>query len=107
MTLAEMRGRMSSREFASWLAFDRLQPVGDRRADLHFAHLSALVESAMSGKQVQVSKYDHFADTRLPRPGRRPKPGRSVDAQKRQAIKLTRLLGGTVTGVSSGDNRKT
>lgn len=94
MTLAEMRGRMSSREFASWIAYDRIQPIGDRRLDLNFAQLRAQIAAALGGKRVTLAMFDPFDDSKLA--AGEPGGGRSMEDQKADAIKLTRLLGGKV-----------
>lgn len=41
--MAEWQSAMSSREFAEWLAFFRLQPYGEMREDFRFARLMALL----------------------------------------------------------------
>lgn len=102
MTLAEMRGRMSSREFAAWIAYDRIQPIGSRRDDLHFAYLMALVDSALSGKPVQIAKHDPFAETNAQAAD---VPAVSCEDSKRQVAALTRRLGGLVTGAPDGYDR--
>ena len=39
MTVSEMLGRMDSTELAEWMAYDRIEPFGDQRADLRSAIL--------------------------------------------------------------------
>ncbi len=34
MTRAQLMARMSGSEFQEWMAFDQIEPFGDRRADL-------------------------------------------------------------------------
>lgn len=41
--MAEWQARMSSKEFAEWMAFYRIQPFGERRADFRFGSLQALM----------------------------------------------------------------
>lgn len=44
MTVAEMMTRMSSAEYSAWQVFDsRIEPIGDRRADLRAGGISATV----------------------------------------------------------------
>ena len=43
MTVGELLERASSRELASWRAYDRLEPIGSLRADLHVAMLATLM----------------------------------------------------------------
>ena len=101
MTLAEMRRRMSSDEFASWIAFDRMNPIGDRRIDTHFARLMALIASGLGGRPVKGGRFDVFSDRRFTVSV---SAGRSVEDQKAAAVRVTRLLGGKVTG-HHGDDR--
>jgi hypothetical protein len=41
--VAEIQDRMTYDEFYEWLAFMSVEPIGDRRSDLHFAMLAALI----------------------------------------------------------------
>lgn len=41
-----MLDNMSSREFAEWMAYNRLEPFGDLRADYRSGMLAALVAQA-------------------------------------------------------------
>ena len=41
---------MSSREFAEWLAFAGLEPLGDARGDLQAAIIAATVANMLRGK---------------------------------------------------------
>jgi hypothetical protein len=44
MTVEEMLDRMSAREFAAWVVFDRqVEPIGDRRADLRAGGIAATI----------------------------------------------------------------
>lgn len=44
MTVEEMLDRMSAREFAAWMVFDRqVEPIGDRRADLRAGGIAATI----------------------------------------------------------------
>ena len=42
-TVGELQDRISYEEFYQWLAFMSVEPIGDRRLDLHFAMLSTLI----------------------------------------------------------------
>lgn len=42
---------MSSAEFAEWMAYDRLEPVGQRRDDVRMAFLAALIANQWRGKE--------------------------------------------------------
>ncbi len=93
MTRAEMFDRMSSAEFADWIAWDELYPIGARRFDVQIAQLCAVIKSGFTGKRAGVAQFDLFSDARFTAP----KPGRPIADQKRHAIRITRMLGGTVT----------
>lgn len=41
--MAELQQRMSSREFSQWMAFSRLEPFGDERADLRNGIIAATI----------------------------------------------------------------
>jgi len=45
-TKAELKRRMSSAEFAEWVAWNRIEPLGERRADLRMAVLSSVIANA-------------------------------------------------------------
>lgn len=42
--------RCSSREFAAWVAYQRIEPLGFDRLEVMIAQLSALVANALRGK---------------------------------------------------------
>lgn len=44
---------MSALEFDEWIAFDGLEPIGDRRADVLMSVLGALVGNLWRGKESQ------------------------------------------------------
>ncbi len=41
---------MSAREYARWVAYARVEPIGDQRADLRMAILANAVARSMGGK---------------------------------------------------------
>jgi len=43
MTVAELLARISSRELSEWMAYERLEPFGERRADLRSAIVASTV----------------------------------------------------------------
>lgn len=49
-TVRELEGVMSTRELASWFAFDRLSPIGDERLDYLFAAHALATCSAAGAK---------------------------------------------------------
>lgn len=46
--MAEWQRAMSSREFAEWMAFYRIQPFGEWRRDLRMAMLAAQITNVMT-----------------------------------------------------------
>ena len=44
--MAEMLDRMSSRELAEWRAYDRMEPIGEPRADFRLAVLTSILANA-------------------------------------------------------------
>jgi hypothetical protein len=49
-TVAELQARMSSLEFAEWLAYYRIEPFGEERADARHASMAALIANIFRGK---------------------------------------------------------
>ena len=92
MTLREMRSRMSSHEFASWLAYDQIRPIGGLALDAMLAQLTAWVVSGATGKRAAYARFDLFSESRFTGP----RPGRPIRAQQREAIRITRMLGGII-----------
>jgi hypothetical protein len=50
MSVAEAQEKIDSQEYASWLAFSRVEPFGEARADLRSAVVAAVVANAHRGK---------------------------------------------------------
>ena len=114
MTVAELGRRMSSAEYAAWMAFDRIHPIGARRHDLLTAQLCLVVAAALGAKHVDLTTFDLFGASRLnieaPAGSIEPlKPRRSLYMRKLDAIRATKALGGTVIkrGSQRGDDRQT
>lgn len=42
-TVRELQARMGSDEFTEWMAFDAIDPIGERRADYRMAQLCQLL----------------------------------------------------------------
>lgn len=62
MTHAEMMERMSARELAMWRLYDeRVEPIGDARADLRAGGIAATVANAMSGREGKAYTAADFA----------------------------------------------
>ncbi len=50
MSVAEAQRQIDSQEFTSWLAYDRVSPFGDERADLRSAIITATLANANRAK---------------------------------------------------------
>lgn len=48
---------MDSREFAEWMAFDRLSPIDGRRDDWNAAMIAATVAAGLGGKKESLEKH--------------------------------------------------
>jgi hypothetical protein len=57
MTVAQLMHSMSSREFSEWYVMERIEPWGERRHDLLFAHLMSLLANInRPNKEAKVFK---------------------------------------------------
>jgi hypothetical protein len=50
MSVAEAMERIDSAEFAEWMAYERLEPFGEHRADLRSAIVACTMANAWRGK---------------------------------------------------------
>ena len=55
MPVAVLQAQMSSNEFTEWLAYYRLEPFGEERADLRMAILAALIANVNSDGKKKYS----------------------------------------------------
>jgi len=62
MSVAAAQHQISSREFAEWLAFDRIDPIGDERGDLQAATVAAAVTAPHMGRGRRVTARDFMPD---------------------------------------------
>ena len=63
--MRELLGRLDSREFAEWMAFYRMDPWGEERADVRMAQLCAMyanVNKGKRGKQYKIEDFMLFAE---------------------------------------------
>ena len=58
MTVEELQGRMSSREFSKWLAYYGEWPFGDERADLRSGIVASTVATGLSAKKKRFRPSD-------------------------------------------------
>jgi len=58
MTVREAQARMDAREFAEWLAYERLTgPLGGERGDLHTAIVAATVHNMWAKKPKKLRDF--------------------------------------------------
>lgn len=69
-TVRELLGRVSSEELTDWMAYYRLEPFGEERADLRAGIIAAVMANAMSGKSSRKFTADEF----MPKFGPKPEP---------------------------------
>ena len=57
-SVAEAQRSIDSREFAEWLAYDRISPIGPERADWRAAMLAATLANVWRGKGAPLAIAD-------------------------------------------------
>jgi hypothetical protein len=62
MTVEELSGRMSSREFAEWMAFYRIEPFGDQRADMRSAIVASTMANLLGKKKFAPADFMLFTE---------------------------------------------
>jgi len=60
-TVYELQGRMSSHEFSEWIAYSRIYPIGEDRADARMALLASVIANA-SGSKKKFKPEDFLPD---------------------------------------------
>ena len=60
MTVRELLGRISSRELSEWMAFYRLEPFGDQRADLRQAITTAMLANVNRKRSAKAAEPKDF-----------------------------------------------
>lgn len=60
---------MDAREFAEWIAYDKLDPIGDERMEYMHAQTAYVTAVANAGKKARRIKFSDF----LPKHGPKPK----------------------------------
>lgn len=58
MTVEEMLRRMSSREFSEWMAYDRLEGIGQPRDDARFGLLASLIANVNRDRSRHPEPYE-------------------------------------------------
>lgn len=56
-TKAEAKRRCTVKEFAEWIAYDRIDPIGEQRADLRMAVLATVVARSGGSKTAKPSDF--------------------------------------------------
>ncbi len=64
MTVAELGDRMSSREFSEWIAYYRIEPFGEERADFRQALTTSAVHNGIQA-QAKTPQWTSYADFML------------------------------------------
>lgn len=77
MSVAEAQARISSAEFAEWIAFNNLEPFGEERADLRAGIIASTVANVGSQGRKQFKPQDF-----MPTYGPQRKPRQSVEDMK-------------------------
>ncbi|MFW6034562.1 MAG: phage tail assembly protein T [bacterium] len=96
MTVADLLGRISSRELAEWMAYERaFGPLGGERGDYQAALVAQTVANANRGKKQRVRKLSDFL---LRWSRQRQSPQQQLEIMRRVVARA----GGTV---SRGDDR--
>lgn len=63
MSVAEAQRTIDSREFGEWVAYDRLEPFGETRADLRAAIATATTANAWRGGKGRAFEVSDFMPT--------------------------------------------
>lgn len=66
-TVGELSSSLSSRELMEWMAFDSMEPIGDRRGDLQNAMLMCLLANINRDPKKSPYRVSDFIPTYEPR----------------------------------------
>jgi hypothetical protein len=88
MTVAELLDRMSSRELAEWMAYERIEPSGQERIELMIAQLTALFFNVHRAEGASAKSAEDF----LLRQHEEPEP-QGMDDQIVRAQMMAAMLG--------------
>jgi hypothetical protein len=87
MTRSEMMARMPASEFIEWVAFDRIEPFGDRRADIHSALIRTMMANMFARKEGDPPfPVEDFIPSFEPRPERIQTPEQQLNLMKMLAV---------------------
>ena len=65
-SVAEAQRKIDSHEFAEWLAYDRISPIGEERQDLNAGIISATIANAHAAKGRHFKAADFMPDFEKP-----------------------------------------
>lgn len=60
MSVAQCQREVSAAEFSEWMAYDRIEPFGERRADLRAGIVAAVTANAFRGKDSKPFQASDF-----------------------------------------------
>lgn len=60
MSVADCQERIGSREFAEWLAYDRLDPIGRERLDLHAGIVACTIANVHRSRSTRTYEPSDF-----------------------------------------------
>jgi len=60
MSVRQCQEAVDSEEFTEWLAYDRIDPIGEKRSDVRAAMVALTVARAAAGKKGRRLKLEHF-----------------------------------------------
>ncbi len=86
-----MLQRMSSRELAEWRAYDRLEPIGEPRADFRMAVLTSLIANVNRDPEKAKEPFEP-SDFAWRGPDSLVKPLTEEQKQKQLALKIRAAL---------------
>jgi len=89
MTLHEVQSRVSSDEFALWIADYSIEPWGEIRSDLQMGILATVMASCFAAKGTTYTPADFM-------PEFKEKVDQSIEDMKEAAKQFCLLMGGTV-----------
>lgn len=92
--MAECQRRVSSREFAEWLAYERLEPFGPERDDLRAALVAAVIANVNRDPKKRRKPYE--VSDFMPKFDRGPEPERKSDGELLARVEMLNAVFGGV-----------
>lgn len=90
MTVQELLARMSSRELSEWMAYARVEPFGEERADLRSGIVASILANVHRPKGRKPLKPEDFVITG----DRAPRKRMSADEMLERVRVINKLMGG-------------